>query len=376
VSAGFDTEIAVVGAGVIGLAVAAELAESGRTVMVLERQPGPGRETSSRNSEVIHAGLYYPTGSLKARLCVEGRRLLYDFCARHGIGHRRIGKLVIACTAAELPELESLHALGVANGVEGLELLEGRAVGRLEPEVRAVAALSSPETGIVDSHGLVKALEARLGAGGGLTLYQCELLGVTGLRPGFQLRLRNPSGEETLRCRVLVNAAGLEADSVAAMAGCVTAPLHWCKGDYFGVGGASRHLVARLIYPVPQPEFLGIHVTLDLAGRMRLGPDATYVDRAQGQQVHLAVDERKAEIFAVAVQRYLPRLAIEDLQPEMAGLRAKLQGPGCSFRDFLVQAEPDPHLPGLVNLLGMESPGLTSSLAVGKLVARIVLDCT
>ena len=370
-----EIDIAVVGAGVVGLAVAAELAAAGRAVLVLERQPGPGRETSSRNSEVIHGGLYYPQGSLKAQLCVEGRRLLYELCARQGIGHRRIGKLIVACSAEELPELERLHALGTANGVEGLELLDGAALARLEPEVRAVAALRSAETGIIDGHGLMKALEARLHAAGGLTLYQCALAGVEpppSAGRDFVLRLRNPSGEETLRCRTLVNAAGLESDTVAAWAGCPGDPLHWCKGDYFSVSGTSSRLVSRLIYPVPPRNYLGIHVTLDLGGRMRLGPDATYIDRTLGQAPHLLVDEAKGSVFAAAVRRYLPRLAAEDLQPDMAGLRPKLQGPAEGFRDFVIRGEAGAGQPNLINLIGIESPGLTSSLAIARRVNEIL----
>jgi L-2-hydroxyglutarate oxidase LhgO len=371
-----EIEVVVVGAGVIGLAVAAELAEAGRSLVVLERQAGPGRETSSRNSEVIHAGLYYPAGSLKAQLCVEGRHLLYSLCARAGIAHRRIGKPVVASAEAELPALEALHARAAANGVEGLELLDGAAVKRLEPALRAVAALRSPETGILDSHGLIKTLEARAHAAGAHTLYRCELLGVAPREQGagFRLSVGNPAGQEQLECRILVNAAGLEADRIAALAGRAGYLQHWCKGDYFSVSGPSGRALSRLVYPVPRPDFLGIHVTLDLGGRMRVGPDATYVDRSAGQQAHLAVSEAGAKIFSAAVQRYFPKLREEDLRPDLAGIRPKLQGPGDAFRDFVIRREDDAGLPHLINLVGMESPGLTSSLAIGKLVNKVVLD--
>lgn len=371
-----ELDVVVVGAGVIGLAVAAELAEAGRALAVLERQAGPGKETSSRNSEVIHAGLYYPPDSLKAQLCVEGRHLLYSLCAQAGIAHRRIGKLVVACSVAEISALEALHAQAVASGVEGLELLDGAAVKRLEPALRTAAALRSPQTGIIDSHGLIKTLEARAHAAGAHTLYRCELLEVTPRQKGagFRLRVGNPAGEEQLECRILVNAAGLEADRIAALAGCSGYLQHWCKGDYFCVNGPSGRALSRLVYPVPQPNFLGIHVTLDLGGRMRVGPDATYVDRSAGQRAHLAVAEEKAKIFSEAVQRYFPRLRAEELSPDLAGIRPKLQGPGDAFRDFVIQREEAAGLPNLINLIGMESPGLTSSLAIGKLVNTLVFD--
>jgi len=371
-SLSFDADVAVVGAGVVGLAAAAELAEAGMAVLILERHPGPGRETSSRNSEVIHAGLYYPTGSLKARLCVEGARRLYELCERCGVGHRRLGKLVVASAPEEVPDLERLLALGTANGVLGLRLVDGAELHALEPAVCGVAALLSPNTGIVDSHGLLKVLEGRARAAGGLVLYQCELLGIerVGGERGFALRVRNPSGEEQLTTRLLVNAAGLEADRVAAAAGVPGYHLHWSKGCYCSVTGPAARSVSRLIYPTPKQDHLGVHVTLDLGGRMRLGPDAEYVARDAADL--LSVGEEKIHPFWQAAHRYLPALSLDDLHPDLAGIRPKLQGPADLWRDFVIQDESPAGVPGLVNLVGIESPGLTSCLAIGTEVHRIL----
>ena len=362
-----DLDVIVVGAGVVGLAAAAEAAERGLSVLVLERHPGPGRETSSRNSEVIHAGLYYPTGSLKARLCLRGNRELYAFCREHGVDHQRCGKLIVATSPEEIPELERLASLGAANGVDDLELLDSAAAHRLEPHVTAHAALLSPGTGIIDSHGLIKALEGRVNAAGGHIAYCCEVVAIRPEAHGFRLEAANPSGPESISCRTLVNCAGLDADRVAVMAGLSCPPLHWCKGRYFALAASWSRRVNRLIYPAPHPELagLGIHLTKDLAGRVRLGPDASYVDR---QNTHLDVEPDQASLFWRAASRYLPGLELADLTPDTAGFRPKLQGPGEPWRDFLVQDGAQAGIPGLINLLGIESPGLTSCLPLARMI--------
>jgi L-2-hydroxyglutarate oxidase LhgO len=367
----FDAEVAVIGAGVVGLAVARQLAADGFSVMVFERQAGPGRETSSRNSEVIHAGIYYPTGSLKARLCVQGNPLLYEFCTRFGVSYRRLGKLIIALTEEELPELERLKSLGDANGVGGLRLLSQREVQVLEPHVRARAGLLSPSTGIVDSHGVIKTLEAETRRHGGQVIYQCTVRGLERIDDGYRLLLENPAGQEWLQARLVVNCAGLESDTMAALLGITLYRLSWCKGEYFAVSGPSARRVSRLIYPVPSHHLtsLGVHVTLDLAGRMRLGPDITYIDR---QAVSLEVDEQKQPAFFGAVQQFLPDLQPDELQPDIAGIRPKLQGPADPWRDFVISEEREIGFPGLVNLVGIESPGLTSCLSIGNLVGQIL----
>ncbi len=365
-----DVDVTVIGAGVLGLASGAALCQAGRSVLVLERREGPGRETSSRNSEVIHAGIYYPPGSLKARLCVRGNRLLYRFCEDNGVAHRRLGKVIVAASEEEAPALEQLCDTGTQNGAAPLRLLDRGEVQALEPDVSAAAGLLSPSTGIIDSHGLMKALEGIITSGGGQVACRCE---VTGVAPraagGFEVLVRNPSGDERVVSRVVVNAAGLDADRVAAMAGVDRYHHHWCKGVYFSVSGRRKGRVSRLVYPMPGEHLsgLGVHVTLDLAGRMRLGPDAAYLsDRIQD----LDVDPSRAGAFCEAVNRYLPRISVEDLAPDMAGIRPKLQGPGEPWRDFVLRRETG-DLSGLINLVGMESPGLTSCLAVGEEVRQM-----
>jgi L-2-hydroxyglutarate oxidase LhgO len=366
-----EVDVVVIGAGVVGLAVAARLAGAGRSVIVLERREGPGRETSSRNSEVIHAGIYYPPGSLRARLCVRGNRLLYAFCEASGVACRALGKLVVACSDDEVSSLEELWRRGTTNGARELRLLEAQEARRLEPNVHARAALLSPSTGILDTHGLLKALEARARGHGAQLLYRCRVVAVDRRGEGYTVSVENPSGEERLAARVVVNAAGLESDRVAALAGVDRYRLHPCKGDYFAVSARRAKLVSRLIYPLPTTELqgLGIHVTLDLGGRMRLGPDATYVTRdADGV---LDVDPNKAHTFWTAARRYLPALELEDLQPDMAGIRPKLQGPDDPWQDFVITDEQEAGLPGLVSLVGIDSPGLTAALAIAELVEAI-----
>lgn len=365
--------IVVVGAGVVGLSVAEALSRVGAEVIVVERHSGPGRETSSRNSGVIHAGLYDEPGSLKARLCVSGRRLLYAFCDQTGVPYRRCGKLVVACNEAEVAQLRTLARRGHSNGVAQIRLLDANDVTRLEPAVRAKAALHCPDSGIVDSHALTKVLEAQARASGATLLYRCDPRRAQLGRHGWQVRLGNPSGEEQLRARAVVNCAGLAADDVSARAGLGGYRLHWCKGQYFAVTGAASRIVSRLIYPVPLPRMkgLGIHATPDLAGGLRLGPDATYVPRdvvGYDYEVNLA----QAPTFHAAAARFLPELPLSSLQPDSAGLRPKLQGPGDPWRDFIIRDEADRGCAGLINLIGIESPGLTAALAIAQEVRALL----
>lgn len=365
-------EVAIIGAGVVGLACGAAFARRGRDVVVLERHGTPGQETSSRNSQVIHAGLYYPTGSLKALSCVEGRERLYARCARHGIAHRRTGKLVVATEPRELKELERLLALGTANGAGALELLDADEVARREPRVRACAALFSPESGIVDAHELMSSYQAELESYGSGVVCHTRVEALELGTGGWTLATRSDRGERfELQVPKVVNAAGLEGDRIAALAGLDPAALgyriHACKGDYFSVAPGLGRLVQHLVYPVPVPGGLGIHVTLDLDGRLRLGPDVEYVDR-----ISYEVDPAKAERFARAAQRYLPEIEPQVLSPEMAGIRPKLQEPGGPFRDFVVAEESAHGAPGLVNVLGIESPGLTAAGAIAERVAALV----
>jgi L-2-hydroxyglutarate oxidase LhgO len=367
-----EADVLVVGAGVVGLAVAAALARRGRDVVVLERRRGVAQETSSRNSQVIHAGIYYPEGSAKARLCVRGRELLYARCRAHGIPHRALGKVIVATEPAEIAVLEELARRGTRNGAPGLELIDAAALARREPQVRALAALLSPRTGIVDAHALCLSFAAEAEAHGATVALQSELVAAEPLPGGFRVEVRGPDGAcASARCAALVNAAGLDADRVAAAAGLDVERagyrLHPCKGDYFAVAPGAPLRVTGLVYPVHGAAGLGIHVTVDLAGRLRLGPDATYVDA-----IGYAVDAGKAEAFAAAARRYLPDLRTEWLSPDQAGVRPKLAGPGEPFRDFVVAEESARGRPGLVSLVGIESPGLTAAPAIAEEVARLL----
>ena len=365
-------EVAVIGAGVVGLACGAALARHGRRVVLLERHGSPGQETSTRNSQVIHAGLYYPTNSLKALCCVEGRERLYRRCEEYNIPHRRTGKLVVATEVQEQEALERIAELGSANGAGALELLAGDEIHRREPRVRACAGLWSPESGIVDAHQLLASYQAELESHGSEVVFQTRVEGLT--RAGDLWRVDTRfDGEEPFELHVpwVVNAAGLDADRIATLAGLDAVELGYrvwrCKGDYFSVAPALGALTRHLVYPVPGQAGLGIHVTLDLGGRFLLGPDVEYVDR-----ISYDVDPGKAEHFASAVRRYLPELRAEHLSPEMAGIRPKLQAPGEPFRDFVIAEESAHGCPGLVNLLGIESPGLTAADAIAERVVALL----
>ena len=367
-----DTPLTVVGAGVVGLAIAARLAPRHPELVILERRERHGSETSSRNSEVIHAGMYYPAGSRKARLCVRGRQLLYERCERLGIAHARLTKLIVATSAPEQPELERLLARGHANGVE-LRLLSGAECRALEPAVPAVAGLLSPTTGIVSAHELMDSFLAEARRGGALLQTQAELVAIERRDRDYRLTIRTPDGLESLTSERVVNAAGLEADTVAALAGIDVAAagyeLHWCKGCYFAVAGSSARLVSRLVYPVPSEDSLGVHAVLGLDGRLRFGPDVEYLAT---RTLDYRVDERRRAAFAAAVRQLLPTLGEQDLAPDIAGIRPKLQGPGEAFRDFVIAEESARGLPGLVDLVGIDSPGLTSAPAIAEEVERLL----
>ncbi|MCR9097497.1 MAG: NAD(P)/FAD-dependent oxidoreductase [bacterium] len=369
---GFD--VVVIGAGVVGLAIAARLASERRSVLVLERETGIARGVTSRNSEVIHAGIYYPAESLKALSCVEGRERLYAWCESRRVDHRRTEKLIVATAPAEVPTLESLLDKGRTNGVVGLELIDASACRALEPSVRAHAAIRSPVTGIVDAHGFCASLLAEAEAKGAILAVAKNVVGLARGSAGWRVEVR-AEGEpsvETISAGSVVDAAGLDADRVAALAGidldAHRLRQHPCKGDYFVLGPGKAVSTSRLIYPVPQQAGLGIHLTLDLAGRPRFGPDATYVESRDDFEV----EATKAPRFREAVARYLPDLADATLSPDYAGIRPKLAGPGEAFRDFVVEEGSDWGAPGFIGCLGIESPGLTAALALAERVAGLL----
>jgi L-2-hydroxyglutarate oxidase LhgO len=367
-----DTPLTIVGAGVVGLAAAARLAPRFRDLVVLERRSRHGTETSSRNSEVIHGGMYYPSESRKARLCVRGRELLYDICERLGVPHRRTTKLIVATAESEIAELERLLALGRSNGVP-LEMLSAARCRALEPAVPAVAGLLSPETGIVSADGLMDAFLHQARQHGALLQPRAELVAIERRSRDYALTLRTPEGLETLTSERVVNAAGLESDTVAALAGidadAACYRLHWCKGSYFALAGRKARLLSRLVYPVPTHVSLGVHAVLGLDGRLRFGPDAEYLPE---RRLDHALDASRLPAFADAVRRLLPTVEDEDLAPDIAGIRPKLQGPDDGFRDFVIADEAPRGLPGFVSLVGIDSPGLTSSAAIAEEVDRLL----
>lgn len=363
----------VIGAGVVGLAVARALALAGREVLVLEAEDSFGTQTSARNSEVIHAGIYYPPGSLKARLCVAGRQMLYDYCAERGINHRRCGKLIVAGNAAQVDELRAIQARAVANGVADLQWLSREQALALEPQLDCQAALLSPSTGIIDSHGLMLSLLGDVENAGGLLATHSKVKSIAALdgqaQAAIKIEVSSGDGDTTLIARSVVNAAGLGAIALThATDGLPPVhrpplPTRWAKGSYFSLAG--RAPFSRLIYPVVERDSpsLGVHLTLDLGGQAKFGPDVQWVDAPD----EYTVDPARADAFYAEVRHYWPALPDGALQPGYVGYRPKLTGPGEPAADFRIEGPREHGVAGLVNLLGIESPGLTSCLAIAAL---------
>jgi L-2-hydroxyglutarate oxidase LhgO len=355
-----QVEVAVIGAGVVGLAVARELAQRGREVVIIEAAGAIGTGISSRNSEVVHAGLYYAAGSLKARLCVRGKALLYDYCAARNIAHRRCGKLVVATRTDDLQRLERIAAAAAANGVDDLRLLNQAEAQALEPALAAAGALLSPSSGIVDSHGLMTALLADAEAAGAALALASPVTG--GRRNGDGWRL-HVGTDFDLGARHVVNVAGLFAARVAESLGATAPRLRFARGHYFSLAG--RAPFSRLIYPLPVDGGLGVHLTLDLGGQARFGPDVQWLPDTDPAALDYAVDAALAPAFEAEVRGYWSGLPPGALQPAYSGIRPKLSGPGEGAADFCI----DTSQPGLVQLFGIESPGLTASLALAEEVA-------
>ena len=370
-------DVIVIGAGVVGLAIAAEITAKypEACLAVLDKEQQFGWHTSSRNSEVIHAGMYYPTNSLKARICVEGNPLLYSFCNQYGIPYQRIGKLIIAREESEIHHIEEIAKQGKINGVNDLVLLEREAIAKMEPHITAVAAIHSPSTGIIDSHKLMAKLEHIVSAGqNNFVAYRHEVTNVFYNGSEYEVTFRGPDGNvDQLACTWLINAAGLWSDKVGEWLGLNSetegTKIYWVKGEYFGISASKSKLLNHLVYPPPLKALkgLGIHVTKSLDGRARLGPSAFYVD-----QVNYDVDDAHGNEFFLAAKSYLPFLEREDINADMAGVRPKLQSPTDPVKDFVIRHEKDNNLPGFVNLAGIESPGLTGCLAIGRMVTQWV----
>jgi len=357
----------VIGAGAVGLAVARHMAVGGREVILIEAADDIGTGTSSRNSEVIHASIYYAKDSLKARTCVRGKHLLYEFCESHGVEHKRLGKLLVATAEEEVPALEETKAKAAANGVTDLTWVEADELKEMEPNLKAVRALLSPSTGIIDSHAYMLALQGDVEAHGGMVAFLSPVLGGAVEDDGIALET---GGEHpmSLKCKTLVNSTGLGAQTIAGMIQGIPEdsipPLYYAKGTYFTLTGKSPF--SHLIYPVPVPGGLGTHSTLDLGGQTKFGPDVSWVDKPDYE-----VDESRAPLFYEAIRRYWPGLEDGQLQPGYVGIRPKLTGPDAAkyAADFVVQGPADHGVAGLVNLYGIESPGLTASLAIAEEVA-------
>jgi L-2-hydroxyglutarate oxidase LhgO len=354
-------DVAVIGAGVTGLACARAIAQRGRSVCVLERHPRPGLDTSTHNSGVIHAGIYYPAGTLKARLCVEGRRALYEFCARHGVPHSRCGKLIVAHDDGEIRQLEELKQRGEANGVDGLEIVNRRFIDVHEPAVSGVAALWSPETGVVDAESLVRALLRSAADAGAIFLPGTRLLGADRNRDGLILRTER----EAIHARTVVNAAGLYADEVSRTLGGENFTIYPCRGEYVELTPSKRTLVNALVYPLPHQHGLGVHIVKTTNGEVWLGPTATFQDSKDDYERN----RLPVEAFVAPARRLLREVTLADLRLAGSGIRAKIHPPDQSFADFMIRR--DRENPFVVQASGIESPGLTSCLAVGNLVATL-----
>ena len=363
--------IVIIGAGVAGLSVAAELSRTHKDIVMIERNPSFGQETSSRNSEVIHAGIYYPKDSLKLKTCLEGGALLYEFCEQNNISYKRLGKLIIAIDKNEMKDLEKLFLRGRENGVNGLIMLSESRVKKMEPRVNAEGAIYSPSTGIFDTHSFMKCLASSFEKNGGQVSYNTEVTAIAKMGSGYEITVTDSQeGGFTLYSNVVINCAGLNSDKVAAFAGLKKAEykLKYCKGDYFRLSNSKGANIKHLIYPVPKEDGggLGIHVTPDLSGSIRLGPDDEYVEK-----VNYKIDPSKAALFLKSVKTYLPFVELSDIYPDTSGVRPKLQGKDEGFRDFIIRHEDESGFPGFINLIGIESPGLTASLSIAKMVSDI-----
>lgn len=363
-----SVDVTIIGAGVVGLAIAEALAAKNRQVVVLEKNDSFGQETSSRNSEVIHAGIYYPKEFLKSRLCLKGNRLLYAWCEKHSVPHRRIGKLIVATNEEECADLERIKIAAENNGVEKLEHLGPVQLKSKEPEVNALAALFSPSTGIIDTHRLMQTLLISAEGKHAIITYRSEVTAIHFDGSTWDLEIND--GEYRISTKTIINSAGLHADRIAALAGinidAVGYRLRPCKGNYFTATPTPK--INHLIYPVPVKNNvgLGIHATLDLSGRVRFGPDNQYVSTEK--PLNYDVDEALKPAFHESIHRYLPSVSVDALNPDMSGIRPKIQGPGDPAMDFIIREEGDRGLPDFINLIGIESPGLTACLAIGEYV--------
>jgi L-2-hydroxyglutarate oxidase LhgO len=369
-----DAEITIIGAGVIGLAIAEQVSGKHKDVFLIEKHLSFGQETSSRNSEVIHAGIYYTRNSLKAKLCVEGKWLLYDYCKRHGVPYRICGKLIVATSEEEIAVIEGIRQTAIRNGVNDLVMLGKEQIAELEPNIFAVKAIYSPSTGIVDSHSLMKQYETNAINNGCQIVYGSEVTGIDQIKNGYKIELLDADKKKySFTTRIVINSAGLTSDKISEMTGIKDDNLKilFCKGEYFRINPPKNKLISRLVYPVPHQnmEGIGIHVTVDMGGGVKLGPDVKYLE---SNVYDYKLTASKQEAFFKSAKKFLPFLEIDDIAPEMAGIRPKIQKPGEPLRDYYIIEETARGYPGFINLIGMESPGLTSSIAIAKYVDKLI----
>lgn len=369
-----DAEITIIGAGVVGLAIAEIVSEENKNVFVIEKHSTFGQETSSRNSEVIHAGIYYTKDSLKAKLCIEGKQLLYEYCKKYGVPFNNCGKLIVATSAKEIAAIKGIRQTAINNGVDDLSVLNSEEIAELEPNIFALEALFSPSTGIVDSHSLMKQFETNTLNNSGQIVYGSEVIGIKKIQNGYEISLIDSDHKLfSFTSGIVINSAGLTSDRISEMIRIEEENLKimFCKGEYFRVKPPKNKLINRLIYPVPHQnmEGIGIHVTIDMAGGVKLGPDVKYLDT---NVYDYKLTPSKQEAFFKSAKRFLPFLEFDDIAPEMAGIRPKIQKPGDPPKDYYIMEESGRGYPGFINLIGMESPALTSSIAIAKYVEKLI----
>ena len=369
-----DADITIIGAGVVGLAIAEKISGSYKNVFVIEKHNSFGQETSSRNSEVIHAGIYYPQDSLKAKLCVAGKVLLYEYCEKYDIPFKRCGKLIVATSEEEIPVIEGVRETALRNGVDDLIVIDRDEIAEMEPAIFALKALYSPSTGIIDSHSLMKQYETNILNNGGQIVYGSEVIAIRRIDKGYEITLNDADGMiYNFSSAIVINSAGLESDNIARLTGITDDYLKimFCKGEYFRINPPKNRLLNKLIYPVPHPklEHIGVHVTVDMAGGVKLGPDVKYLE---SNVYDYRLTPSKQEAFFLAAKKFLPFLEFDDIAPEMAGIRPKLQKPGEQIRDYYIMEESGRGYPGFINLIDMESPALTSSIAIAGYVYNMV----
>jgi L-2-hydroxyglutarate oxidase LhgO len=381
-----DYSTIIIGGGIVGLACAMKLTEINKSVLLVERHPSFGYETSSRNSEVIHAGIYYPQDSLKAKLCVAGKWKLYQWCEKHNVPYRKIGKFIVATstpadihskgTEADEERLSDLFRRGNENGVENLEIISKDRIKRAEPYIKATSAIWSPNTGIIDSHSLMQSFVEVARENGCDFAWRHTLTGIEKINGGFSIELLDPENKPcTVSGETVINAAGLDSDLIAEKAGLdidkFNYRLHWCRGHYFRLPASKKHLAKHLIYPVPpkNSQSLGIHISIEISGDLKLGPDTQYL--TERKQEYIVPDILKDKFFRAA-SLYINGLEFDDLSPDQSGIRPRLQKEGGEFRDFIISEESNKGLPGLINLIGIESPGLTCCIEIGEMITKLL----